>query len=89
MGTLHAWNSNTMDTLIRACRGDSGGPMTTEIGGFYVQLALIHGAVFECTNRISGIFVRLDNPKILKYIDDEVGRFLPNRSRIKVTSNTI
>ena len=78
-----------MDTLIRACRGDSGGPMTTEIGGFYFQIGIIHGALFECTNRISGIFVRLDNPKILKYIDDEVGRFLPNRTLIEGISNKI
>ena len=62
-----------------ACRGDSGGPMTTEIGGYYFQIGIIHGALYECTNKISGIFVRLDNPKILKYIEDEVGEFLPNR----------
>ena len=63
--------------------------MTTEIDGYYVQIGIIHGALLECTNKVSGIFIRLDNPKILKYIDDEVGRFLPNRSRIKVTSNKI
>ena len=63
-----------------ACPGDSGGPMTTEINGFYFQIGLIQGGLSACSNKSPGVFVRIDNPKILKYINDEVGQFLPKRT---------
>jgi hypothetical protein len=61
------------------CPGDSGGPLITEIGGFFYQLGIIHGALYECTNETPGIYVRLDHPKIQSYIHGELGSALPNR----------
>ena len=61
------------------CPGDSGGPLITEIGGFFYQLGIIHGALYECTNETPGIYVRLDHPKIQSYIQGELGSDLPNR----------
>ena len=72
-----------------ACPGDSGGPMTTEIGGFFYQIGIIHGSLYECTNRISGIFVRLDHPKILTFITDNIGQFLQNRTRVEGTEQLV
>ena len=62
-----------------SCPGDSGGPLVTEIGGFYYQVGVIHGALYECTNKIPGIYVKLDHPKILSYIQGELGSALQKR----------
>ena len=62
-----------------SCPGDSGGPLITEIGGFYYQLGIIHGALHECSNKVPGIYVRIDHPKILGFIQNELGSVLPNR----------
>jgi hypothetical protein len=59
------------------------------IGGFYFQIGMIQGGLSECTNKYSGIFVRLDNPKILKFINDEVGQFLPKTPIPEGKSNKI
>ena len=52
--------------------GDSGGPMVTEINDTFYQIAVIHGSLTECSNKMPGIFVRLDHPKILSYIKNEL-----------------
>ena len=51
----------------------SEGPMVTEINDFFVQIAVIHGSLSECTSDYPGMFVRLDNPKIFSYIQKELG----------------
>ena len=56
-----------------ACRGDSGGPMVTEINDIFYQIAVTHGSLVECSNKLPGIFVRIDNPQILNYINNELG----------------
>ena len=56
-----------------ACRGDSGGPMVTEINDIFYQIAVTHGSLVECSNELPGIFVRIDSPEILSYIQNELG----------------
>ena len=47
--------------------------MVTEKGGTYYQIGIIHGSLAKCTNKFPGIFVRLDHPKILAFIQNELG----------------
>ena len=53
-------------------QGDSGSPMVTEINDTFYQIAVIHGSLTECSNKMPAIFVRLDHPKILSYIKNEL-----------------
>ena len=64
--------------------GDSGGPMVTEIGGAFFQIGIIHGALAKCTNEFPGIFVRMDNPKILNFITEELGSNLPSTTSYEI-----
>ena len=46
--------------------------MVTEINDTFYQIAVIHGSLTECSNKMPAIFVRLDHPKILSYIKNEL-----------------
>ena len=47
--------------------------MVTEINDVFVQIAVIHGSLSECSSELPGIFVRLDNPNIFAYLQKELG----------------
>ena len=46
--------------------------LVTEINDIFYQVAIVHGSLAECSSEIPGIFVRIDNPKILNYIQNEL-----------------
>jgi secreted trypsin-like serine protease len=54
-----------------SCKGDSGGPLMfkDDESGKFFQIATVRGAVGQCGERdYPGIFVRVDNPSIWKFI---------------------
>ena len=67
---------NQLGTASGTCGGDSGGPalqFDDEYGdnGYpkWVQVAAVHGSLGNCDgSRFPSIFVRLDEPSILKWI---------------------
>ena len=64
--------------------GDSGGPMVTEINDTFYQIAVIHGSLTECSNKMPAIFVRLDHPKILSYIKNELDQAITSSETDKL-----
>ena len=61
--------------------------MVTEINDIFVQIAVIHGSLSECTSDYPGIFVRLDNPKIFSYIQKELGLHSIETELVKENDN--
>ena len=62
-----------------SCKGDSGGPlMKLDLTGQheqFVQLGVVHGGVGECGNTdFPNIFARLEDPKVLKFIKETMGK---------------
>ena len=52
--------------------------MVTEKGGIYYQVGIIHGSLAKCTNKFPGIFVRLNHPKIIDFIQNELEISIPS-----------
>jgi secreted trypsin-like serine protease len=58
-----------------SCQGDSGGPLMykDDDSGKFFQIATVRGAVGQCGDRdYPGIFVRVDQPSIWKFISSIV-----------------
>ena len=57
------------------CKGDSGGPIRVfdDSDWKFRQIGVVHGSAASCDgSRFPGIFVRLDDPEVLNFIQSEV-----------------
>ena len=57
------------------CKGDSGGPIRVfdDSDWKFRQIGVVHGSAASCDgSRFPGIFVRLDDPEVLNFIQREV-----------------
>ena len=57
------------------CKGDSGGPIRVfdDSDWKFRQIGIVHGSAASCDgSRFPGIFVRLDDPEVLNFIQREV-----------------
>ena len=61
--------ASNVGTEAGTCRGDSGGPTLFNDGIKTHQLGVVHGSITSCDGRrFPGIFVRLDNPEVFKWL---------------------
>ena len=61
--------ASNVGTEAGTCRGDSGGPTLFNDGNKTHQLGVVHGSITSCDGRrFPGIFVRLDNPEVFKWL---------------------
>ena len=70
-GTIFCAKHPNDDTNV--CQGDSGGPVITKDvrNQKFIQIGVTHGSLIECSAReFPGIFVRLDHPKIWKFLNN-------------------
>ena len=59
------------------CHGDSGGPIinfdSSSKAEHFVQSGVVHGGILECSNNVyPAIFVRLDHPDILDFVQNAI-----------------
>ena len=60
---------------LGACNGDSGGPLMAKnhATNQWFQIATVHGKIGNCEDSdYPAIFVRLDDPKVLKFITSSI-----------------
>ena len=67
--------ANKEGSNVGTCPGDSGGPIRIfdDDKLSHVQIGVVHGSIRRCDgSRFPSIFVRLDNPDVMKFIKDTI-----------------
>ena len=74
------------------CHGDSGGPIinfdSSSKAEHFVQSGVVHGGILECSNNVyPAIFVRLDHPDILDFVQNAIYPASTSSSRSRFIQN--